>query len=50
MNLNLGVLETPETRLLKVENAILDIMNSLYGVSARKIAQLTGLLISLTPS
>ena len=49
-NLIKGVLEIPETRLLKVENAILNILNSLYGVSARKIAHLTGLLISLAPS
>ena len=49
-NLIKGVLEIPETRLLKVENAILNILNSLYGVSARKIVHLTGLLISLAPS
>ena len=44
------MLEIPETRLHKLENAILDILNSLYGVSARKIARLTDLLISLAPS
>ena len=36
-NLIKGVLEIPEARLHKVENAILDILNSLYGVSARKL-------------
>ena len=37
-NLNKGVLEVPETRLLKVENAIFVIPNSLYLVAAHKIA------------
>ena len=49
-NLIKGVLEIPETRLLNVKNAIFDILNSVYGVSARKIAHLTGLLISLALS
>ena len=49
-NLIKGVLEIPEDRLLKVEYAISDILNRLYGVSARKIAHLAGLLISLAPS
>ena len=47
---NKGVLEVPETRLLKVENAIFVIPNSLYLVAAHKIAHLIGLLISLAPS
>ena len=33
-----------------MEYAISDILNRLYGVSARKIAHLAGLLISLAPS
>ena len=49
-NLIKGVLEIPEDRLLKVEYAISGILNRLYGVSARKIAHLAGLLISLAPS
>ena len=49
-NLIKGVLEIPEDRLLKVDYAISDILNRLYGVSARKIAHLAGLLISLAPS
>lgn len=49
-NLVTGVLEIPQVRLLKVESAIRAILDRLYGVSARTLAHLTGLLISLTPS
>ena len=45
-NLIKGVLEIPENRLLKVENVILDILISLYGVLACKIAHLTDLFIN----
>lgn len=49
-NLMKGVLEIPESRLLKVETSIFTIFNRLYGVSARKLAKLAGLIISLFPS
>ena len=48
-NLIRGVIEIPEARLIEVESAISDILDRLYGVSARKLAHLAGLLISLAP-
>ena len=46
-NLVKRVLEIPETRLLKMESAISVIVDTLYGVSARKLAHLAGLLMYL---
>lgn len=45
-----GVLKIPEKRILKVHRTIEEIFDRLFGVSARMLAKLTGLLISLTPS
>ena len=49
-NLKEGMLEIPDSRLHKVETVISDIFNRLHGVSARKLAHLAGLIISLSPS
>ena len=46
-NLKEGMLEIPESRLHKVETVTSDIFNRLHGVSARKLAHLAGLIISL---
>ena len=44
-----GVLQTPPERFIKLENLITDIYDSLFGVTARKLARLAGITISLSP-
>ncbi|MES9880156.1 MAG: reverse transcriptase domain-containing protein [Sedimenticola sp.] len=45
-----GSLYIPEKRLVKITLLTNDILTSLFGVSARKLAKLCGLIISLSPS
>ena len=49
-NCELGVLQIPPERFIKLENLITDIYDSLFGVTARKLARLAGIIISLSPA
>ena len=49
-NCELGILQIPPERFNKLESLTSDIYDCLFGVTARKLARLAGIIISLSPS